>query len=388
MRKAKYLLLGVIGVAVLGLTGCGSKKVDVTDYVSVEFTGVDGDGKAMCNVDAVGLEQALAGDDDGQISQEEFQKLGWITQFEMGLTYDLDKDSKLSNGDKVTVTVKYNEKLAKENKVKVTGDKKEFKVEGLKEAVEVDAFAKNIFDTDSGVVLEYRGASPMASLIIGNKCTNEPESMIVYKAEMVSGSEENRGWLNNEVLNISNGDEIKITAELPADAAEKGYILKKSEKTITVEGLDTYVTNLSQLNETDRKNVENKLRDFFEASAAKSIEFHGNKRENASLDTDIFKISYNNFNYTDDVFTIKDKNIMIVPFTVGFDMKGMAWWERPLDGITEVSFEKVYGYMVISDLKVDAEGNAVLAEDLNMKMGEIYESKDALKTEILGTYGL
>lgn len=133
MKKAKYVLLVITAIVFFGLTGCGNQKVEITDYISVQFYGVDGDGNAMCNVDTAGLEQALAGDKDGQISLEEFQKLGWITEFEMGLTCELDKNSGLSNGDTVTVTVKYNEKIAKDHKVEITGEKKEFKVEGLKE---------------------------------------------------------------------------------------------------------------------------------------------------------------------------------------------------------------------------------------------------------------
>lgn len=375
MRKVKYLLLGAIVMVVMGLTGCSSNEVNLTDYVSVKFTGVDGQGKATCNVNTAGLEQALAGDNDGEISLEEFKKLGWITQFEMGLTYDLDKDSKLSNGDIVTVTMKYNEKLAKDNKVKVTGDKKEFKVEGLKEVIEVDAFAKDIFDTDTGVVLEYKGGAPTASLSIKNKCTSEPESRITYKADKVS--------------DISNGDKIKITAELPSSVANKGYVLKEAEKTITVEGLDTRVTNLSQLNEADRKEIENKLQDFFKASAANRIEFHSRDKVNKTLwgDTSSTYI-YNNLTFLNDEYKIKHKDLTVIPFTVDIEMKNLGWWERPMDGVTEKTFNNAYGYITISNLTMDSNGNVNMNTELKMDMGEIYETKDALETKILGNYGL
>ena len=86
------------------------------DYVTVVFSGVDGQGKAVYNVDTVKLEQDLAGDTDGQISMDEFEKIGWISQFETTISYQLDKETCLSNGDEVTVSVTCDEELQKKIK--------------------------------------------------------------------------------------------------------------------------------------------------------------------------------------------------------------------------------------------------------------------------------
>lgn len=136
-----------------------------------------------------------------------------------------------------------------------TESQKTFKVEGLKEPIEVDAFSEDIFNTKNGVVLEYSGTSPYAELKIQNKCTGEPNSMITYRAD--------------KEFDIKNGDQIKITAELPKDAADNGYILKETEKTITVEGLNSYVENLSQINEEDRTELISKLEKAFSAETEK-----------------------------------------------------------------------------------------------------------------------
>ena len=40
-------------------------------------------------------------------------------------------------------------------------------------------------------------------------------------------------------------------------------MLKEEQTQITVEGLESYVLNLSELNEGDRNNVETKLNDLF-----------------------------------------------------------------------------------------------------------------------------
>ena len=90
MKKTKILFLTAAVIMILGLAGCGNTKIDLMDYVTVVFSGVDGQGKAVYNVDTVKLEQDLAGDTDGQISMDEFEKIGWISQFETTISYQLD----------------------------------------------------------------------------------------------------------------------------------------------------------------------------------------------------------------------------------------------------------------------------------------------------------
>ena len=369
MRKMKYLVLGLVGMAVMGLTGCGGTKVDMTDYVTVEFSGVDGEGKAMCNVDYVKLEQDLAGDDDGQISMEELEALAWITQFEMGVSYELDKDTGLSNGDKVTVTVKYDEDIAKENKVKVTGDKKEFKVEGLNEPIEVDAFSNSIFNTDTGVFLEYSGVAPQANLYIENKCTKEPESLITYKVD--------------KTYDLKNGDEITITAELPKSAAEEGYILKETKKTVKVDGLNSYVSSLSQMKEEDKAELLTKVDrtllaedniDFFTADD-KGLDMNNNT-------------TFSNLTYLEDVYEIGAKDVLIIPFSV--DTTGTYVWignEYIEEGVSK-SFTGANGYVVVNGLQVDSEGNLIEDDNIMYEVGNMFETKKQMETEIYDEFGV
>lgn len=372
MRKGKYLLLGVIGMAIMGLTGCGGSKVDITDYVTVNFSGVDGQGSAACNVDSVNLEQALAGDDDGEISMEELEKLGWITQFEMTMSCDLDKDSELSNGEKVTVTVSYDKDLAKENKVTVTGETKEFEVTGLKEPIEVDAFASDIFDTDDGVALEYSNAAPTAGLTVINHCTSEPESLITYRADKTSG--------------LSNGDQITITAELPASAANEGYVLKESEKTITVEGLDTYVTSLSQLNGADKTEVLNKAEKNFLAAAESNIDFYDANDANVDMNTQ--STTFSNFAVTEDTYETVDKDVLIIPFTV--DTTGSYYWigrDFYNDKISK-TYTGANGYVVVQGLMVDSDGNLIANDNVYYEVKGMYENKAKMESVINADYGV
>ncbi len=61
-----------------------------------------------------------------------------MAKFAGSVTYSFDKNSKLSNGDKVTVTAKYDKDLAKKAKIKIKDDKKSFTVSGLKERFKKD----------------------------------------------------------------------------------------------------------------------------------------------------------------------------------------------------------------------------------------------------------
>lgn len=89
----KKTILGImICVMTLGLlTGCGSSSVSVnlTDYITINCTGTDGSGTATVDFDFTQLEKDLVGDDDDNISQEEFEKLDDIAFFESSIACEL-----------------------------------------------------------------------------------------------------------------------------------------------------------------------------------------------------------------------------------------------------------------------------------------------------------
>lgn len=57
----KILLMLAVGIASVGLlTGCGgSSSINLTDYATVNFDGVDGKGTATVNYDLTQLEKIL-----------------------------------------------------------------------------------------------------------------------------------------------------------------------------------------------------------------------------------------------------------------------------------------------------------------------------------------
>lgn len=372
MKKTKILFLTAAVIMILGLAGCGNTKIDLMDYVTVVFSGVDGQGKAVYNVDTVKLEQDLAGDTDGQISIDEFEKIRWISQFETTISYQLDKETGLSNGDEVTVSVTCDEEFAKENKVTVSESQKTFKVDGLKEPIEVDAFSEDIFNTKNGVILEYSGTSTYTELKIQNKCTGEPNSMITYRAD--------------KEFDIKNGDQIKITAELPKDAADEGYILKETEKTITVEGLNSYVDNLSQINEENRTELISKLEKAFSAETERRVRFHDSQGTELDMSTD--STTFSNFTLSEDTYESAKKEFTIIPFTV--DTTGSYyWWGREyFENQTEKTFTGANGFIVAKYLTIDSNGNLVDDNNVYFEVGGIYEDKSKMEADINADYGV
>lgn len=361
-----WLLVPAAALA-LALTGCGGTKIDLTDYAAVSFDGINGQGKATCYVDTVSLEQTLAGDDDGEISAEELEQLGWITQFEMTVSCQMDKETGLSNGDTVTVSVTCDEDFAKEHKVTVTEGSKEYTVEGLKEPIPVDAFDAAFFDTENGVVLEYTKASPVAGLTIVNQCTSEPACWITYTAD--------------KTYDLSNGDVIHVEAALSPVATQQGYVLTETSKDITVEGLNSYVSSLSQLQAEDRQAVEDKIAESFRTEITGYVDYTA--ADGYSMDLiDGRTGSCENFALAQDEYTCYRPEMAIIPFTADVTLE-TDWWNREYfkEGITK-NFPNSYGYFTVTGLELDADGKLMDLDNVQISLEAMFETKDDMEREI------
>lgn len=92
-------------------------KIDLAKNITADFEGKDGNGyitNVKTNID--------------------YDKNNEVLADFINFTYpDYDYSSTLSNGDKVTITVKYSEETAKNNKIKVTNNSKTLTVKGLTE---------------------------------------------------------------------------------------------------------------------------------------------------------------------------------------------------------------------------------------------------------------
>lgn len=222
-KKGLFTLVAIMTVLIaVILTGCG-KAVDISDAAHVYFDGVDGDGVAYAYVDASMVEDLISD------TWKNGSDMDWGTLFSLSesLSITLDKDEKLSNGDKVKATIEFSEEDANKLNVKLKGVTTEVAVEGLMERKTVDAFDPKYFnvDGDTGINLNIQGYDEYATMYIRNNCDNSnPLCYVDYHAEKADG--------------LSNGDKVKIIAEMTYYGTSQGYVLKANEYEFEVKGLE------------------------------------------------------------------------------------------------------------------------------------------------------
>ncbi len=128
------------------MSGCGAKAhpnidtedgiTNILDYVTVEFDGKNGEGTAFVNVDYDGLETEMVGGEEKISSMSEVEDLSELTKYinaVSSISFSIDKNTGLSNGDSVIVSVSYDTTAAQSAGV-VFGDQKSraYEVKGLK----------------------------------------------------------------------------------------------------------------------------------------------------------------------------------------------------------------------------------------------------------------
>ena len=246
-KTARYLMTLMIALMCLILTACGnhgasggstaakggrgSMKVDLAPYLSVSYSGYNGNGTARVDFDFADMEYAVMSQWEGK---DQMEKLAQLTAVEMTISYRADVSEGLSNGDTVTVKISLDKDLAKEYGYSFTGLERQFTVEGLTEAIVIDPFAEDIFGEGRVVNVTLEGIDPFVSLTIRNTATlGEAIRGITYRAD--------KDW------ELKNGDVITVTASLDKKFQQQGYVLSRTEFTIPVEGFDRYVSAPSDL---------------------------------------------------------------------------------------------------------------------------------------------
>lgn len=144
-KTAAFIAAAMMGFLIV-LSGCKADKkaqIDTTDgvtnildYVTVEFSGNNGEGTAFVKVDYDGIETEMVG---GEEKIKEFEDLGDLSELTKyinavsSISLNIDKNSGLSNGDEVVVTVSYDETAATSAGV-VFGEEtsRTYEVKGLK----------------------------------------------------------------------------------------------------------------------------------------------------------------------------------------------------------------------------------------------------------------
>ena len=223
----------IIALCAFLLTGCGS-KTDAMEYVSVNFTGYNGNGEVDLDVDYDAMIEAVIGEEPDSDNYEKFSK--WMNEYliyDEGIKVSCSPKDGLSNGDTVTVKVTLSETAAK----KIAGGEKKFTVSGLPEIEIVDLF-KDVSLRYEGIVGEYTMVhlDKLSDSQILQDCN--------FRVEPQSS--------------IKNGDVVTVTITNAETLAEKHLCAPaETSKTFTVSGLDEYLTDSDLL-------PEEKIREIIE----------------------------------------------------------------------------------------------------------------------------
>lgn len=214
-----------------------SRSVDVSDYVKVEFSGYNNEGIATMSINDDALNEMLASLKEEYedevfhpvvINDEDYIK------FRQGLSFTASQDTGLSNGDKIKVTVDYDEQLAKRFKLDVTGNTCECTVSGLENVERL-----TLDDVFADLDVSFSGISPGITVELRNMSIHPFIKDMVF--EVVDPKEA-----------YSDGDIVTVRASYTDEMCEAtGCVVEKPSEECTREYLASsdqkYVTDASAL---------------------------------------------------------------------------------------------------------------------------------------------
>lgn len=248
-KRTICLLISCIACLCL-LTACGGKTLNMQDYASAAFEGLDTRGSAAVTLDYDKIADKVLGQAPNLTSGDQLlQYTADRAALETALQCQYDQGQDLSNGDTFYATVQVDEEKAKELGFSVKNTELQFTVEGLQEPVIIDAF--------QDVEVKFVGCAPYAEADVLNNSRDEFLKYVDFVVEPSKG--------------LNNGDTVTVTAQYSERQAEEyGYVLQSDTREYTVEGLDEYVTEFSQIDKETLAAIEQQGKDLVEGRIARS----------------------------------------------------------------------------------------------------------------------
>lgn len=250
--RGKRIVIFIVFILVMLLMGCGKKKIDVTENLQIAFEGYNGSGRAE-------LRNAYAWEADafeaaGIKNIEGFANLGNALNIETAVSWVIEPNSDLSNGDIVIAKAIINEAVLEGYDFElIASSEKTFIVENLPELQEVDPF--------ENIEVRYEGISP------NGKATVIQGGEIKYPMDFY--------YRATPDIELKNGDTITVAISNPdpeGEAMEEGYRLTSVEKEFTVSGLSHYAEKLSEIPEDVINQMKKHTEDMIEAERAEENE--------------------------------------------------------------------------------------------------------------------
>lgn len=261
MRKRiikNVLLLFMMILAMASLSACGKTKINLNDYVTITAEGYDSLGEADYEFDL----DKLMDDYEDKIkvkaknnSDYAYDKVrgysaAWML-WEYCIDFEFESGSNLSNGDTVKFTWDCDTETAlKDFGVELECTDIEYKI------TELDEVAKfNPFDY---VEVTFSGVSPSGQINIKPNYDRAEMQYINFSTD--------------NYYNFKNGDEVTVKASISGSVEsfiEKyGAVLGEKQQTYTVEGLSSYISDITQLSTDVYDKIDKQLRDNLTADFA------------------------------------------------------------------------------------------------------------------------
>ena len=261
--RKQCIILG--SIAVIGLISVvfllnRKTRINLNDYLGVEFDGYDTVGEAKITFDDRKFKdkysKLISKGNKSDKSQKSILTDDVDAFLKEYIDGELDREANLSNGDEVVFTWDcYDGKVLDKYNIKLVHPEATFKVSGLKEEKTLDPF--------ENVEIVYSGLAPNVIVEIINKSSNEYLSKMHYECD--SNNHLSNG--DKIILKVSNswGQSINLDEYI-----DKGYLIKPVEKEYTVDGLGSYAMKLSGVSDDVIKSMKKQTEDHIASSVAKN----------------------------------------------------------------------------------------------------------------------
>lgn len=369
-KMTKLIAVLAILIMTLALTGCSKTiKVNMEPYISVTYSGYNGNGMAKFDFDYADFEYEIMSQWD---NKKGWEKLGELTALEMTINCEPASIEGLRNGDTVTVTMTVDEEKAKELGYSFSGTKKTFTVEGLTDAIMIDPFDESIMD----IVIE--GTSPFATLTlnyVGSRTA--PEAYITYMAD--------------NQYDLANGDTVTITASMSEKYTQQGYLLTRNEMTVTVDGLQSYITDVSVLSADDVSAIQQKISEYYESQKTNGLKLHTAHGKEYNMTPEEVG-SYGELRFADSGYAVVQNGwsttaAVLIPFHLDVQDVSFYWWDGDFyDDQLVKSFTDMSGYFVVSDLLLDKNGQLIKEGSFGIEMSYLFENEQMMMEHIAERY--
>lgn len=238
-RKKKIVVIGgaiLLALAIFIFLISARKSVNMKDYITVSFSGLDGKGIAHLDVDYRALSQIADFSGENSGSESAIFTPMWpnalpeYAPLENAISCRLSMSDQLANGDTIYVDVTADQNRCKELGLKIKNQRIPIKVDGLTGTTTFDAFAD--------IEITFEGIAPCATADLINNSRDEAAMSYNYILENSFG--------------LRNGDIVTVTIDsdnLDEVAMQTGKIPAQLSKEYVVGGLNSYIDKLSQISD-------------------------------------------------------------------------------------------------------------------------------------------